>query len=129
MINLTFDTLGEMIAFAEKVAVLGNPEHHIIESQAPAQAAPMPVTEPAPQTPAVVVGAGALRAESVVEPEKEEPVAEEVTLEDVRAVLAPIMKSGKREAVQDLIRSFGADKLSDVEADKYSDLIKKAGEL
>lgn len=51
------------------------------------------------------------------------------TLVDVRAKLADLQKSGKREGVKNLLKSFGAAKLSDVPEDKYGELMKKAGEL
>lgn len=58
------------------------------------------------------------------------PVAEKTyALEDVRAKLAELNKSGKRAEVKSLLGSFGAVKLSDVPADKYGELMEKAGEI
>lgn len=51
------------------------------------------------------------------------------TLMDVRAKLAELQKSGKREQVKGLLEGFGASKLSDVPAEKYAELMQKAGEL
>lgn len=51
------------------------------------------------------------------------------TLEEVRAKLAELNKSGKRAEVKSLLGSFGAAKLSDIPADKYGELMEKAGEL
>ncbi len=52
-----------------------------------------------------------------------------VTLEDVRAILAEISRSGKTQEVRALLKGFGADKLSDVPPEKYSELLQKAEEL
>lgn len=51
------------------------------------------------------------------------------TLVDVRAKLGELQKSGKREQVKELLKSFGAARLSDVPEEKYGELMQKAGEL
>jgi hypothetical protein len=48
------------------------------------------------------------------------------TLEDVRAVLAEISRSGKREAVQQLLREFGVQKLSELDSARYPALLHAA---
>ncbi len=50
----------------------------------------------------------------------------EVKLEDVRMVLADKSRSGKTAEVKQLISTFGADKLSDVDPSNYAELLKKA---
>jgi len=47
-------------------------------------------------------------------------------LEDVRAVLAEISRSGKREAVQQLLREFGVQKLSELDSARYPALLHAA---
>lgn len=65
-------------------------------------------------------------AEAVQEsPEKTQPY----TLVDVRAKLAELQKSGKRDQVKRLLEELGAGKLSDVPEEKYGLLMEKAGEL
>lgn len=51
------------------------------------------------------------------------------TLVDVRAKLAELQKSGKREQVKKLLAELGAGKLSEVPEEKYALLMEKAGEL
>lgn len=51
------------------------------------------------------------------------------TLVDIRAKLAELQKSGKREQVKGLLADFGASKLSEVPEEKYAELMQKAGEL
>src|SRR5690606_12793008 len=46
-------------------------------------------------------------------------LADDVTLEQVRAKLAELTRNGKREQVKALLNEFGANKLSEVPADKY----------
>lgn len=62
---------------------------------------------------------------------KEEPVEEEITytLVDVRAKLSALNKAGKKDEVQELIRSFGVEKLSQIDEKYYAEVMKKAGEL
>lgn len=64
-------------------------------------------------------------------PENSEAVqgAATYTLIDVRKKLAELQKSGKREQVKGLLESFGASRLSEVPAEKYAELMQKAGEL
>ena len=54
----------------------------------------------------------------------EEKVA--IKLEDVRAVLADISRSGKTAEMKALLAKFGASKLSDIDPVKYADLLAEA---
>lgn len=56
-------------------------------------------------------------------------MAPKVTLEQVRAKLAELTRNGKREQVKALLNEFGANKLSEVPADKYAELMEKAAEI
>ena len=62
------------------------------------------------------------------EEEKTEDAPQEktVSLEDVRAKLGQLTKSGKQAEVKGLIEKFGGAKLSDVPEDKYPELLKAA---
>lgn len=51
------------------------------------------------------------------------------TLSDVRTVLAKLSHDGHTAEVQALIRKFGGKRLSDIPAEKYSDLMKEAEAL
>lgn len=62
-------------------------------------------------------------------PSNEETSAVTYTLEQVRAKLAAISQSGKSAEMKQLIASFGATKLTDISADKYPELMKKAEAL
>lgn len=64
------------------------------------------------------------------EKDKVEPNTNKVIkLEDVRAKLASLSKAGKKTEVKKLLNSFGVQKLTDVPADKYEELLEKAEEL
>ncbi len=62
---------------------------------------------------------------------KTEPAEEvkQITLEEVRSVLAVKSKDGFTEQIKEIINGFGADKLSDVEPSNYEDLLKEAEKL
>jgi hypothetical protein len=49
-----------------------------------------------------------------------------LALEDVRAVLADISRSGKREAVQQLLAEFGVQKLRELDCSRYPALLQAA---
>ena len=74
----------------------------------------------------IVAGLSKISAavQSLAEPEEERP-----KLEDVRKVLAEISRSGKTAEMKSLLEKFGASKLSDVEPEKYSELLEAAKEL
>jgi hypothetical protein len=63
------------------------------------------------------------------EPLLDTPVKPNVTLEQVRAVLADKSRLGKTAEVRALLQQFGAEKLSEINPDKYPDLIKASEEL
>lgn len=79
-----------------------------------------PVEEPVKEQPAT-------------EPDEKEAPAEtetsSYTLVDVRTKLGALTKAGKKAQVQELIKSFGVDKLSQIPEDKYAEVMQKAGEL
>lgn len=52
--------------------------------------------------------------------------AKEVTLAEVRAVLAEKSRQEHTGEVKELLSWFGADKLSEVDPSKYADLMKEA---
>ena len=67
--------------------------------------------------------------ESAEDAKVEKPRAEpskKIGLEDVMAVLAKLSQHGKTAEVKYLITKYGATKLSDVDEDKYKDLLKDA---
>ena len=57
---------------------------------------------------------------------KELSAEKEVSLEDVRAVLAVKSQNGMTAEVKALITKYGGNKLSDVDPKHYADLIKDA---
>ena len=52
--------------------------------------------------------------------------AKEVTLAEVRAVLAEKSRQGHTGEVKELLAKYGADKLSGVDPAKYTDIMKEA---
>lgn len=73
-------------------------------------------------------------------PEEEPPIASEqpeeikeqekpVTLEQVRAVLTAKSQAGKKAAIGELIKKYGATKLTAVDPARFSDLLKEAESL
>lgn len=84
---------------------------------------------PAAQDP---VGPATQQTVSAAEPETaviaDKPAAD-VSMEDVRAKLAELVQAGKQAEVKALLSSFGATKLSDVPAERYGELMAKAGEI
>ena len=56
-------------------------------------------------------------------------VAAAVTLEDVRAALARKSRAGMTAQVKELLKKYGAAKLSEVKPDDYAALMEEAEEL
>ena len=64
--------------------------------------------------------------QAVSRAEKPKPAQPEVTLEEVRAVLAEKSSAGHTDEVRKLLQDFGAAKLSAVDPKDYADLKAKA---
>ncbi len=62
------------------------------------------------------------QVEAPKEAVKETP---KVSVADVRAVMRQKIKDGKMEQCQEILHSFGCDKLTDVAEDKLSELLSK----
>ena len=64
------------------------------------------------------------------EPPKEKiqtaKLQKEVSLEEVRAVLAEKSRAGKTAAVKELLQKHGADRLSDIDPSEYTALLNEA---
>lgn len=100
---------------------------HTKVAKAP-KAKPVQKTETAAPTPAAEEPAPQEVAPAT--PATESPSEPALTLEAVRAKLAPISQGGKAAAIRDLIKNVGGkDKLSDVPADKYAPLVAAAEAL
>lgn len=59
---------------------------------------------------------------------KAEAPAPTVTLEDVRAVMIELSRAGKREVAKDIISSYGAQALSEVDPAHFAEALDKAKE-
>jgi Ca2+-binding EF-hand superfamily protein len=58
-----------------------------------------------------------------------ETKTKKIKLEDVRAVLAEKSQAGMVARVRDIIKKYGASKLSEIDPKDYADVIKDAEEL
>ena len=67
-------------------------------------------------------GAEEIRAE-------ETPQAPEVTLEQVRQVMAALVEEGKTSQIKELLLKYNAGRLSDVNPEDYRSLIQEASKL
>ena len=64
--------------------------------------------------------------EGPVKKAEKKPEAKEVTLVEVRAVLAEKSRQGHTGKVRELLQKYGADKLSEVDPAKYGELKAEA---
>ena len=61
---------------------------------------------------------------------EEEPQKEaEISLEQVRGLLADKSRAGHTARIREILRSFGADRLSEVDPKDYAEVLKAAEEL
>ena len=58
--------------------------------------------------------------------ETDKPVSPEITLEQVRAILADKSRSGKTAKVRELLLSFGAERLSEIDQTRYAEVLEAA---
>lgn len=118
----TFENYEEMVAFARKIMKEG------ASAEKPKEKEVLPKTEESVEKKQAPAKTSVPKEDKTVsaEPPKEE---RHYTLVDVRGKLAELSKAGKKEQVQELIRSFGVEKLSQIGEEHYPILMKKAGEL
>ncbi len=58
-----------------------------------------------------------------------EPVTPKIALEDIREVLTPLTRGGKREEVKALLDKYGARKLPDVKEEDYPKFLEEARKI
>ena len=63
------------------------------------------------------------------QPQAEKPETPEITLEQVRGVLAERSREGYTAGVRNIIQSFGAERLSEIDPSHYAEVLKQAEEL
>ena len=68
----------------------------------------------------------AAKEEKPAKKAEKKPKAKEITLAEVRAVLAEKSRQGHTGEVKELLQKYGADKLSDVDPSRYADLMAEA---
>ena len=125
-INVAFNSFEEMKEFAREL-LKGENTAPVYEVSAKAVAETVNhelVAPKAQQEPPVQQDS---KAEA--QPEENIPDGKSYTLVDVRAALAALNKAGKKDRVQELINSFGAEKLSQIGEEHYAELMQKAGEI
>lgn len=77
-----------------------------------------------------VVDSEAKAVEQIPEKTETKPKKEKtISLEDVRGILAQKSQAGHSAEVKELIKRYGADKLSAIDPSKYEELIKDAEEI
>lgn len=113
MITVEFKDFEDMMGFARNLV-------STVETREPVQTAAATV-QPTQVTPPPVQEE--TQAEDISEEEKT------YTMEEVRAKLAALNKAGKRSEVKALLAGFGAEKLSEIPEEKYTELMDKAGEI
>lgn len=106
-ITLQFESYEEMVGFAQKL---------LVEAPSQQEKAPKPEKK-------------AVQEEVVKEEVVKEEETKTYTLEEVRAALAVLTRSGKQQQLKELLTSFGADKLTAVDPKDYAALMEKAGAL
>lgn len=69
----------------------------------------------------------AVKESAFVQHEEKVPRDErQVTLEQIRAVLAAKSKSGSQAQIKDLITKYGANKLTEIDPSRFTHLLKEA---
>lgn len=137
MINLTFETLEDLVVFASRVAVLGNPEHHIIEDPVPPIQTPLvqqtaPVQPPVQTPPPVQQPVQQPVQEPPVQPPVQQPpvqqppvqqpvqtTAQEYVLDDIAKAAMTLMDKGMQGQLQELLNGYGVASLPELPKEQY----------
>lgn len=67
--------------------------------------------------------------EDVLEAEAIKEDKPKISLEDIREVLTPLTRAGKREEVKALLDKYGAKKLPDVKEEDYPEFLEEARKI
>lgn len=59
-------------------------------------------------------------------PEKSSTSEKKISITEVRGVMAEKSRAGKTQEIKQLLKEFGADKLSSVSEERYEELMKRA---
>ena len=59
-------------------------------------------------------------------PEKSSTPEKKISITEVRAFMAEKSRAGKTQEIKQLLKEFGADKLSSVSEEQYEELMKRA---
>lgn len=117
-ITVAFNDFNEMVAFAKQL--LGVPTTQVKPDGEKAK-------KPEPSESETSMSTAPTGIEEEV-PFEEKP-AKTYTLEEVRAELAKLTRAGKQKEVKELLKSFGASKLTEIDPKDYLALMEKAGAL
>lgn len=133
MMELTINIPGlKELAEAVKVMTEAQQVAVAVTQPQPAAQAPVPLTAPVlqrgmqPETVQPDTTATQTKQQPAPMQPGEVPV---YTLVDIRGVLSTLTKAGKKTQVQELIKSFGVDKLSQIPEERYPEVMQKAGDL
>lgn len=119
MITVEFKDFNEMVGFA--MQIIGTAKAEVKKETSVKEEVEKVIGKPVKEEVEKVTGEVA--GESVKDS------AEEYSLEEVRATLAVLTRSGKQKQVKDLLTSFGAKVLTSLDPKDYPALMEKAGEL
>ena len=116
-IDASFDSFEEMMEFARDIAGSKLQEPSAISDNMIQEAIQnIEIFEPEPK-------------ETTPAPDPAPALQPSLTIVEVRSKLADLRRNGKRDEIKDLLKKFGADKLTEVPEDKYPELMEKVEAL
>lgn len=118
MITITFNPYTP-----EQMAILTAAMNAYMQAGAAAESEPTPVNVPITEAEAQPEPVKAKRASPKKPPAEEAPAPEPITLEQLRAKMAAKSQAGKASECKALLATFGANNLTTVAVEKYSDLM------
>ena len=123
MINVTFETLDEMLRFANRLAGLGQGE----SCSAPIQESPAPVTlvtqtqtqqMPVQQAP-VQTQTAPVQQSPASTPAQVQTATPSYTMDDLAGAAVPLMESGRQADLLNLLAQFGVESLPALPKEQY----------
>lgn len=123
-ITVEFNDFNEMVTFAKQI--IGVPA---AKQEAPAAKHEPENKKPAPSETGMMNTPEGVEEPIPWDPEPAKAETKTYTLEEVRAELAKLTRAGKQKEVKELLKSFGASKLTEIDPKDYLALMEKAGAL
>ena len=125
MINVNFDSLDEMLRFANRLAGLGQPgpsptsNQQVAAAQTPIQQVPIQTQQMPVQQSTIQTQAAPVQQTPASTPALVQTTTPSYTMDDLAGAAVPLMESGRQADLLNLLAQFGVESLPALPKEQY----------